>query len=1156
MKRKLFQILLMGAVTVSLGLFVSCKDTNEELYNQLKIQVDTNSPLYELKADHQKSVDSLRNELTTALALIKQCECDTTLMPDLRKLLDDLDNTYTMPDGSTFNSMSGLIDYITNLSTNYYNYTTTVGVTEDELKKALALATDSIAKVLRGEMTGGDSCGCDLSKIDSIEKIAIQALDKAKVALHRLDSIEPILKTTKELAENAADSAKAAANLAKAAGDSAAAALKLARDLEKIAKAADKLSKANADSIKLINKNITNIYERFTTISDSLSEVYKYADSIWAMADYNKQFIEKLNQQVKNDSADLADLKNVKIPGLEGKIDTLFDKVDSLGNEVTDLKDEIKKLYTYADANLEKAKAYTDTEIALLRADLNGIDVDLEALRKEFRDSVFNLREDLNEYVDSVKDALQSIAELKGAVSLINDSLGKLDNRINENTLKIGEVDHKLDSIADDLKDSIAALRKDLSDLEKRVKKNEEDIQALREDVDFIQENLKRMVTGIIVQATKNPAFGSVNLPFGTQSNVLLAYYGKAGYTGKFPSNDPNECHYVDGNVLTWTDIQMMKKSSDFEFFEFEEGDVIFQNEDANAGTLYLTVNPNTVDFSKLQLNLENSQGVPSYIKLGALKKSDATLQLGFTRAADNGFYEAPAYLRKEDINKVQKINFDVASLKDAVSEILNKRSSADPSKVATDLANVLNSLRLDANAVKCEWTDTAKAGETPQKHAVYSNYNLAATAAKPLNLNSYNNLHYQTLPGYERLMKYLDRASNKIQSQITIIFDSIKAQPTVKKVYELTINKVEIPKLDEPTLQQFYINKEIIIDGLEYTLGTMDVKIPIQLKGTADLGTPTITVPSLQVDGTGNTASVLVKIYKDDSLPEGTGPGQLDNPANVVGYATIPAQNVIVNGTASGTASVTIGNQTFDINQTLETTIEMNKVLKFGDLDEDNNPTSTKTFVVTVDMRDAVQALWGNVQTSVGGVNETLVKVEDIVTDVQKLIDELDNYNERINAKVDGYMKKISDYITKINNKICNWINDINHRFQPVLVASDDKGTKFLSMAKSRPSELTGNVTFVPTTWTLELAVPLAKKHIAVTDVIKGSMSAKGGDTTCLGLLTKANSAENMNKVVSGDLRSAQVSGLESGYVYEVAYTALDFYGNVSTKKYYIKVK
>ena len=47
MKKKLIQILMLLVVAVSVGSFVSCKDTNEDLYNELRTQyIKDNAKVY------------------------------------------------------------------------------------------------------------------------------------------------------------------------------------------------------------------------------------------------------------------------------------------------------------------------------------------------------------------------------------------------------------------------------------------------------------------------------------------------------------------------------------------------------------------------------------------------------------------------------------------------------------------------------------------------------------------------------------------------------------------------------------------------------------------------------------------------------------------------------------------------------------------------------------------------------------------------------------------------------------------------------------------------------------------------------------------------------------------------------------------------------
>ena len=56
---------------------------------------------------------------------------------------------------------------------------------------------------------------------------------------------------------------------------------------------------------------------------------------------------------------------------------------------------------------------------------------------------------------------------------------------------------------------------------------------------------------------------------------------------------------------------------------------------------------------------------------------------------------------------------------------------------------------------------------------------------------------------------------------------------------------------------------------------------------------------------------------------------------------------------------------------------------------------------------------------------------------------------------------------------------------------------------------------------------------------------------------LTINNMNENLNKVLDGTDRMIAVdtSKMKSGYTYEIAYSVLDFEGNISTSKYYVKI-
>ena len=75
MKKKFFQILLMGAVTVSLGMFVSCKDTYSDLYKQLELKIEGNTSIEEVARMQKEQMEQMKKYVQDQLALIKQCNC-------------------------------------------------------------------------------------------------------------------------------------------------------------------------------------------------------------------------------------------------------------------------------------------------------------------------------------------------------------------------------------------------------------------------------------------------------------------------------------------------------------------------------------------------------------------------------------------------------------------------------------------------------------------------------------------------------------------------------------------------------------------------------------------------------------------------------------------------------------------------------------------------------------------------------------------------------------------------------------------------------------------------------------------------------------------------------------------------------------------------
>ena len=140
----------MGAVTVTLGMFVSCKDTSGDLEQEFNGKFADNATLQNAIAQHQADIARLQGLINDLQGKI--CKCDPDLMQKLKKFMDDMNTAGLTPE--ELKNMKDLLDQIEPNYQTILNFVTNVGVTKDEL--------DSAMNVLRGEMPQGGDCPCDL----------------------------------------------------------------------------------------------------------------------------------------------------------------------------------------------------------------------------------------------------------------------------------------------------------------------------------------------------------------------------------------------------------------------------------------------------------------------------------------------------------------------------------------------------------------------------------------------------------------------------------------------------------------------------------------------------------------------------------------------------------------------------------------------------------------------------------------------------------------------------------------------------------------------------------------------------------------------------------------------------------------------------------
>lgn len=496
--------------------------------------------------------------------------------------------------------------------------------------------------------------------------------------------------------------------------------------------------------------------------------------------------------------------------GSIGAIEDLYNKVGSNESSITTLRTDLDKLVATLgdDINAEswgKLLYRIDSACTATQTNYAAIQ-ELQGIIGEGSD-YNNL---LKELTETLKDAEGNKISLD---EFINQKLENYDIVSSEDLqTALNDMSIKYDARFQDLSDSIKDVMTDLETLST----------DLYNKLGLVSNSLNKYVSSVLIQGTDNPVFGSFAFPANISSNVLAAYYGDVKDL-KFPTNEPY--NYVDAqNALTAKDLEMMGVAAGNQYFY--NGRVVSGMQAdgtvaaGNAGTLYLTVNPNTVNAEGTTAVLVNSQDVPSGVLLSPLKRSDKVLNFGYTRAANNGFYEAAATVAPDAVDGVSpRISYDDLKglkdeIKDAVNAIRNK-GNVDITGLIYSVYSISSNI-LDAQAAKFSWLDDslylAEDGKSylvkQIERSTYTQYALAATAVHPLSFAFAKDVHYDEFPGI-----------NKVEDIIGGIFDKIEdAMPNID-VDDLNIKiNVKDFNFSSTTIKPIKAVVEVVVDGKTYT--------------------------------------------------------------------------------------------------------------------------------------------------------------------------------------------------------------------------------------------------------------------------------------------------------------------------------------------------
>lgn len=440
--------------------------------------------------------------------------------------------------------------------------------------------------------------------------------------------------------------------------------------------------------------------------------------------------------------------------------DALQKQIDGMSAyaKLTDLKDWALKTDLDDYLKLSDYNAIKDT--TELHKWVDAIQASVNALKNDSVKKYADLIQQNNKLITSIGDTLHQFVFAWGddlATALANAGKAKqIALSYDNDTLRWAEAERlakEADLIADSAWNYVKGAKANKVLDGNNVKKSGEEFENLQELVDYFEEAdqilqgeidelnkrvdsvmnaMKKQVTGIIVQGTYSPVFGSGSLPLGIQTNILAAYASKAAVSAEvtFPSNVSAD--YVNNKAtLTAKDLEFAQQFVSYTDVAVQPNQLLISEAADNAGKMYLTVNPTNIDFKDTKFTLVNSQGDECKVKLSALKPSQEVLKFGWTRttidaASENGFYEVNAQITKDDALKMQP-EIDKEGFKDAVKKAVDGQKRMAVKEIARALFNSLQPVQ--RFGIQAKWYDDVKKSDVLYTSA----YDVAAFTLNPL---------------------------------------------------------------------------------------------------------------------------------------------------------------------------------------------------------------------------------------------------------------------------------------------------------------------------------------------------------------------------------------------------------------------------------------
>lgn len=424
MKKKFISALLFGAIlAASSSTLVSCKDYDDDISN-LQGQITTNA------SDLSELVNEKINNLTQEINSLKAQ--DAALESALNTAKSELTATIEA-------AAQGAKDYA------------------DVQAAAAQVAAIEASKANIEEARKLLQAGIDDANA-AIEKLNSQVATQAE-QIDGLLSADAALQTAINTANGEIEVAKSMAEAAQNTADQNAEALK--QVAENLATAKSELE----SQISILGDKIDGVIE---DVANNKAEVEAQLATVNSLINSNTQAIEAL----KN-----ADSENYT---------ELLGKITENTEKLTAMADELALVDSKLAANLEVAKAYTDTEIAALKVALTG---DIDAVRSELEAAVARIGA-AEEKIEGINSAIEL---LKAEDQTLNDALKTLSGNVDKNVEAINSEIAKINEKIETLEGTVGTHTTQISDLQATAQKLQDDLAAVTITANEAKENLAQL---------------------------------------------------------------------------------------------------------------------------------------------------------------------------------------------------------------------------------------------------------------------------------------------------------------------------------------------------------------------------------------------------------------------------------------------------------------------------------------------------------------------------------------------------------------------------------------------------------------------------------------------------------------------------------------